>query len=53
MIVSTFSMSDKDDRERFFEENFLLADVKLDIGFGIPFLTMSNIDIDFQARDLQ
>ena len=53
MVISTFSVSDKDDRERFFKESFLLADVKLEIVFGIPFLTMSNVDIDFQARNLQ
>ena len=52
MIVSTFSLSDKDGRERFFEENFLLADVKPDIGLEMPFLTMSNTDIDFQAQNL-
>ena len=27
MVVSTFSVSDKEDRNSFFEENFLLADV--------------------------
>ena len=47
MLVSTFSLSDKDDRERFFEESFLLADVKPDIVLGMLFLTMSNADIDF------
>ncbi len=52
IVVSTFSVSDKDDRERFFEESFLLANVKPDIVFWMPFLTMSNVDIDFQARDL-
>ena len=46
-------MSDKDGREQFFEESFLLADVKPEIVFGVSFLTMSNADIDFQARDLQ
>ncbi len=46
-------MLDKDGRERFFEENFLLADVKPDIVLRIPFLTMSNADVDFQAWDLQ
>ncbi len=45
-------MLDKDSRERFFEESFLLADVKPDILFGIFFLTISKTDIDFQARDL-
>ncbi len=53
MVVSTFSMSDKDGRERFFEESFLLADVRLDIVLGMLFLTISNPDVDFQARDLQ
>ncbi len=53
MIVSTFSVSDKDSKERFFEKNFLLADIKWDIVLGMSFLTMSNADIDFQAQDLQ
>ncbi len=46
-------MSDKDGRERFFEESFLLADVSPDVVLGMPFLTMSNADVDFQTRDLQ
>ena len=53
MVVSTFSMSDKDGRERFFKESFLLAEVKSEIVLGMPFLIMSNADVDFQARDLQ
>ncbi len=53
MVVSNFSVSDKNGRERFFEESFLLADVRLDIVLGMLFLTMSNADVDFQARDLQ
>ncbi len=53
MVVSTFSILNKEGRERFFEESFLLADVKPDIVRGMPFLTRSNVDVDFQARDLQ
>ncbi len=53
MVVYILSVSDKDRRERFFEKSFLLADVKPDIVLGMPFLTMSNADVDFQARDLQ
>ncbi len=53
MVVSTFSVLDKDERERFFEVSFLLADVRPDIVLGISFLTMSNADGNFQARDLQ
>ncbi len=45
-------MSDKDGRERFFEESFLLADVKLDIVLRMSFLTMNNADVEFQAWDL-
>ena len=37
---------------RFFEKNFLLANVKLNIIFQMPFLIMSNADINFQARNL-
>ena len=53
MVVSIFFMLDKDGRERFFEENFLLADVRLDIVPEIYFLIISNADVDFQAQDLQ
>ncbi len=52
MVVFTFSVSDKDRRERFFEESFLLADVSPDIVLRMPFLTLSNADVDFQPRDL-
>ncbi len=53
MVVSTFSISDKDDKERFFQESFLLANVKSDVVLEILFLTISNTNIDFQVRDLQ
>ncbi len=53
MVVSIFSVLNKDNKERFFKENFLLADVKPHIVLGMPSLIMSNADINFQARDLQ
>ncbi len=52
MVVFTFSVSDKDGRKRFFEESFLLANLKPDIVLEMLFLTMSNADVDFQARHL-
>ncbi len=52
MVVSIFAVANKDNKERFFEENFLLADVKLNIVFGIPFLIMSNANVNFRAQDL-
>ncbi len=49
MVVFNFSISDKDDRERFLEESFLLANIKPDVVLQMPFLTMSNADVNFQA----
>ncbi len=51
--MSTFDILDKDSKERFFEESFLLADVKSNIVVEMPVLTMSNADVDFPAQDLQ
>ncbi len=53
IIVSTFSILDKDDRERFFEENFLLVNIKLDVVLGMPFLTINKANLNFQAWDLK
>ncbi len=53
MVVLTFSVLDKDGKERFFEESFLLADVKSDVVLGILFLTMSNANVDFRAWNQQ
>ncbi len=53
IVVFIFSILDKDGRERFFEKNLLLANIKLDIVLGMRFLTMSNIGINFQAWNLQ
>ena len=47
MVVSIFSMADKDGRKRFFKESFLLADIKPNIVLGMPFLTISDANIDF------
>ena len=53
IIVFPFSILDKDNKESFFKESFLLTDVNLNIVFEMFFLTMSNADIDFQAWNLQ
>ena len=47
MVVSIFSVLNKDGKERFFKESFLLVDVKPKTVFGIPFLIMSNADVNF------
>ena len=49
IIISTFSLSNKNDRERFFDKSFLLTNVNLDILLKILFLIMSNTDVNFLA----
>ncbi len=39
--------------EKFFKKSFLLANVKPNVVLKIFFLTMSNVEVDFQAWDLQ
>ena len=52
MVVSTFSVLDKDNRKKFFKKSFLLADVKLNVVFEVLFLIMTNTNVNFQAWDL-
>ena len=49
MVVSTFSMLDKDSKERFLKENLLLVEVKSEIVLAMLFLTICNVDVNFQA----
>ena len=53
MVVFIFFILDKDSKKRFFEKSFLLANIKLNVVFGMFFLTINNADIDFQAQDLE
>ena len=53
MVVAAFSVVDKANRVRFFEEIFLVANVNSEVVLGMPFLTLSNADIDFLSRDLR
>ena len=53
MVVSIFSMLNKNRKKRFFEKSFLLTDVNLDVMLGMLFLIISNININFQAQELQ
>ena len=52
MVVAAFSVVDKANRVRFFEETFLVANVSLKVVFGIPFLTLSGADVDFSGQKL-
>lgn len=45
-------MEDKDRRSHFFEEIFLLADISMDVTFGMSFFTLSNVEINFTDQKL-
>ena len=53
MIVAVFSVVDKANQIRFFEETFLVANVSPKVVFGILFLTFRGIDVDFLGRELR
>ena len=53
MIVSTFFISDKNSKERFFEKSLLLANIKPELVFKMFFLIINNANIDYQAWNLQ
>lgn len=53
MIITSFSINDKDKGSWFFEKIFLFADIGMDVIFKMFFFTSSNIEIDFNDRKLR
>ena len=53
MVVSAFSVMDKANQVRFFEETFLVANVSPEVVLGMLFLTLSGADVDFLDRELR
>ena len=49
MVVAPFSVVDKANQIRFFEDAFLVANVSLEVVLGMPFLTLSGADVDFSG----
>lgn len=47
IVGAVFSMTDKANQEKFFEKTFLIANINPKIVLRIPFLTLSNVDINF------
>lgn len=53
MIVINFFLQDKHSKDRFFEENFLMADTSIEVVLGILFIFLSNINIRFAEIELE
>lgn len=49
MAIVSFQVDEKDGKFRFFEETFLLVDISINVAFGIPFPTLSNIEVIFMT----
>ena len=52
MVIAAFQVIDKLGRARFFQKTFLLADTMMEVVLGMPFLTLSNADIQFAEKEL-
>ena len=52
MILADFQVEDKLGRARFFQETFLLADISTEVVLGMPFLTLSNVNVQFVEKEL-
>ena len=53
MVVAAFSVENKANQIRFFEEIFLVANVNPEVVFGMTFLTLSSADVDFSDQKLR
>ena len=53
IVVTTFSVTDKANQVKFFEETFLVANVSLEIVLKMPFFTLNGADVDFLGRELR
>ena len=52
IVIAGFQVFDKQVRTRFFQKTFLLADTTMKVVLGMPFLTLSNADIQFAEKEL-
>ena len=52
MVVAAFSVIDKANQVKSFEKTFLVANVRPEGVFGMPFLTLNGADVDFSGREL-
>lgn len=53
MVIISFLVDDINKKSSFFEKNFLLADISIDIALGILFLTLNNVKVNFNNYELR
>ena len=52
MVIANFQMKNKASRPRFFQETFLVANIKFEVILGMLFLKISNADVSFSKMTL-
>ena len=52
MVIVAFQVKNKLGKARFFQETFLLANTSMKVVLRMPFLTLSNVDIQFAEKEL-
>ena len=52
MLIAALQVVDKLGRSRFFQKTFLLVDISMEVVLGMPFLTFSNVDVQFAEKKL-
>ena len=50
MVIADFQVENKGGRPKFFQETFLVADIKFKVILGMPFLKLSNADVLFSEE---
>lgn len=53
IVIALFHVDHKDEKSCFFKETFSLAEISIDIAFGIPFLSLSNVEVNFKDWELR
>lgn len=53
IVITSFHVNNKDRKSRFLKETFLFADIRMDFAFEMLFLTLSNVEINFNNRELK
>ena len=52
IVIVEFQVEDKAKRPRFFQENFLVTNIKFEVILGMFFLKISNADVSFDKKTL-
>lgn len=53
LVIAFFRINDINKKYRFFKKPFLPADISMNIAFTMPFLTLSNVKINFNNREFK